>query len=94
MIQKSKKLLEYADQKFSLKSSAYSEEGFQKQREHQNQRILNTFLDVSLTGILTAFMIRIVLLRSYNAILDLILPFVILLFITVVYVWNKYYKNL
>ena len=87
-------LLEYADKKLSLKSDAYSEEEFQQQREIHNQRILNNFLDASLAGILTAFMARIVLLKSYNAILDLILPFVILLFIGLLYGWNMYYHNL
>jgi hypothetical protein len=44
---------------------------------------------MALAGITVAFVFRILILRSSNAILDLILPFVIMMFIALVYYINK-----
>jgi hypothetical protein len=44
---------------------------------------------MALGGIIVAFVFRILILRSSNAILDLILPFVIMMFITLLYYINK-----
>jgi hypothetical protein len=44
---------------------------------------------MALAGITVAFVFRILILRSSNAILDLILPFIIMMFIALVYYINK-----
>lgn len=46
-------------------------------------------MDVAITGITVAFMLRVVMLKSQNTVLDLVLPFVIFFFIAVIYYVNK-----
>jgi len=54
-----------------------------------SQSLIDNFLDVALTGISAAFLIRVVLLESRNTILDLVLPFTIFSLIAILYFVNK-----
>ena len=75
----------------SLKSthSTFEEKDFDAYKQDHSQRLLDNFLDVALTGISAAFLMRVVILESKNTILDLILPFIIFLLIAILYIINK-----
>lgn len=51
--------------------------------------MLDNFLDVALTGISAAFLLRVVLLESKNTVLDLVLPFTIFFVIACLFFMNK-----
>lgn len=50
-------------------------------------------MDLALAGISAAFFIRVMILENRNALLDLILPFMITCFIAIVFVINKKSKS-
>ena len=85
------KLTNIVDDLCSLKSthSTFHEKEFDEYKHDHSQRLLDNFLDVALTGISAAFLVRVVVLESKNTILDLILPFVIFLLIAMLYILNK-----
>ena len=85
------KLLKIVDDMCSLKSShsAFKEADFYEYKLDHSQRLLNNFLDVALTGISSAFFVRVIILESKNYSLDLILPFVIMVLILALWVTNK-----
>jgi tellurite resistance protein TehA-like permease len=78
------------DSFFSLKANHNFHEGaFQEYKQDHSKRLLDNFFDVALTGISAAFVLRLLILESKNAILDLILPFVILSFISLLFFINR-----
>lgn len=85
------KVTKIVDDLCSLKSThtTFHEKDFDEYKHDHSQRLLDNFLDVALTGISAAFLVRVVVLESRNTILDLILPFVIFLLIAALYILNK-----
>lgn len=78
------------DSMFSLKSlHDFSEKEFQAYKHMHSKRLLDNFFDVALTGITAAFLLRLLVLESKDAILDLILPFIIFVFIACMFFVNK-----
>lgn len=79
------------DDQFSLQSahSTFNENEFNEYKIDHSQRLLDNFFDIALIGISAAFIFRVIILSSKNAILDLILPFVIFSFISLLYYINK-----
>ena len=69
----------------SLKNNHFQEREFDEYKLAHSQRMLDNFFDMALTGISAAFVYRMIILQSRNALLDLILPFVIFLFIAILY---------
>ena len=90
------KLLKIVDDMCSLKSShnSFKEKDFDEYKLDHSQRLLNNFLDVALTGISSAFFLRVIILESKNYYLDLILPFLIMVLILALWVTNKRWKEL
>lgn len=87
--QLSKKALSLIDDLLSLKNNHFEESEFDEYKLAHSQRLLDNFFDMALTGISAAFVYRIIILQSQNALLDLILPFVIFLFIAILYQVNR-----
>ena len=71
---------------------SFKEDQFTDYKNVINQRLIDNFLDMALAGISSAFFLRIMVLESKNALLDLILPFTILAFISFIYLVNKQSK--
>lgn len=87
----SSKLRKLIDDLFSLKTlyPSIKEADFDLYKQQYSQRLLNNFLDVALIGIIFAFMARILFFHKQNHILDLVLPFVIMVLIIFLYLFNK-----
>ena len=85
-------VLKFVDNICSLnkgKNQIFKEKDFYEYKLDHSQRLLDNFMDVALTGISAAFLLRVLILESKNPILDLILPFVILIVIATLYFINK-----
>ena len=75
---------------FSLRDLfRFNEKEFLEFKSKYGQSLIDSFMDVAITGITIAFMLRVVMLKSQNTVLDLVLPFVIFSFIAFVYYVNK-----
>ena len=89
--QKLQNIMKVIDDTFSLQSAytTFNEEEFSEYKKDHSQRLLDNFFEIAMSGITAAFIFRIIILSSQNAILDLILPFIIFIFITLAYYINK-----
>ena len=76
---------------FSLEAEnlRFNETDFIKYKEMHAQRLLDSFFDMALLGISMAFLFRIIFLWQIDAMLDLILPFIIFCFVGFLYWVNS-----
>lgn len=82
------KAVHQIDNLLSLKDGNFEEAEFEEYKLAQSQRLLNNFFDMALTGISAAFIYRLIFLPHPNAWLDLIYPFIIFLFVFIMYYVN------